>query len=224
VGRLIFRVFFGEFEQERVNPHIHAHFTDGGWAYKLPLIFLAVCCVFPFFSLNPVYYEDAWILKGLQQDNNLARINFYHTIIPAAVTLLSILVVYWAYTIYVSQKRSLFPQHTFLFKLSYNEWYIDRFYNNYLVKGVVNFGGNLFWIDRNVIDGLIHLLQNITLKLGKLTAWLDKYVVDGFLHGAAALVVSISNFVRGFQKGKVQYYLFSMLAVILALFIYKILI
>jgi NADH-quinone oxidoreductase subunit L len=224
VARLIFKVFFGEFEQERVNTHIKAHFTDGGLAFKVPLVFLALCCLFPVFSVNPIYYEDAWVLKGLSPVDHLARIDPYHTIIPIAVTLLSILVVYWAYTIYVSQNRKLFPQHTFWFKLSYHEWYIDRFYNNYLIKGVLNFSGALFWTDKNVIDGFIHLLQKITLMLAGLTAWLDKYIVDGFLHGIASIVLGISNFVRRFQTGKVQYYLFSMLAVILALFIYKILI
>jgi NADH-quinone oxidoreductase subunit L len=224
VARLIFRVFFGEFEQERINTHIKAHFTDGGWAYKIPLVFLAICCLFPVFCLNPFFYEEAWVLKGLVPVDHLGRMNMYHTIIPVGVTLLSIFVIYWAYSIYVSQKRALFPQHTFLFKLSYNEWYFDTFYKRYIADGVLALGNGLFWFDKNIIDGLINLLQKITLSLASLTKWLDKYIVDGFLHGLAAIVVAISNFARGFQTGRVQYYLFSMLAVILALFIYKILI
>ncbi|GAB3916422.1 NADH-quinone oxidoreductase subunit 5 family protein [Mucilaginibacter boryungensis] len=224
VARLIFRVFFGEFEQERINAQVKAHFTDGGWAYKFPLIFLALCCLFPVFSFNPFFYEHAWVLKGLVVTDHLGRINPYHTIIPVGVTLISILTIYWAYSIYVTQKRKLFPQHTFLFKLSYHEWYIDKFYNGAIVKGVLALSDRMFWFDKNVIDGLIHLLTKITLALSATAKWLDKYIVDGFLHGIAAVVVGISNFVRGFQTGKVQYYLFSMLAVILALFIFKILI
>ncbi|QKJ33078.1 NADH-quinone oxidoreductase subunit L [Mucilaginibacter mali] len=224
VGRIIFRVFFGHFEQERVNPAIKTHFTDGGWAYKLPLGFLAICCLFPVFSINPFFYENAWVLKGLAVVDQLSRINPYHTIIPVGVTLASVFVVYWAYSIYVSQKRAALPQHTFLFKLSYNQWYIDRFYNAIIVKAVMSLGSALFWIDKNVIDGFIHLIERATRSLGSLAKWLDKYIVDGFLHSVAALVVAIANFVRGFQNGRVQYYLFSMLAVILALFIYKILI
>jgi NADH-quinone oxidoreductase subunit L len=224
IARLIFRVFFGKFEQERINPQIKIHFTDGGWAYKVPLVFLALCCLFPLFSWSPFFYEDAWVIKGLAPVDHLGRINPYHNIIPIGVTLVSILAIYWAYTIYVSQKRSLFPQHTFLFKLSYHEWYIDAFYKRYIVGGVLSLGGGLIWVDKNIIDGLIHLLQKTTLWLAGVTKWLDKYVVDGFLHTLANLVVAISNFARGFQTGKVQYYLFSMLAVILALFIYKILI
>jgi len=224
VARLIFKVFFGQFEQERINTHIKAHFTDGGWAYKVPLVLLALCCFFPVFSLNPVFYEDAWLLKGLAQSTNLARDNMYHTIIPVGVTLLSIFVIYWAFTIYVSQKRKLFPQHTFLFKLLYHEWYIDAFYNRYMVKGTLLLSNGLFWVDKNIIDGFVNLLPKLTLALADLCKWLDKYVVDGILHSIAAIVIAISNFARGFQTGKVQYYLFSMLVVVLALFIYKILI
>lgn len=224
VARLVFKVFFGEFEQERVNPHITAHFSDGGWAYRVPLVLLAICCLFPFFSPNPLLYEHAWVMEGLGQDHNLARMNMYHTIIPAAVNILSVMVIYWAYTVYVRQQRSLFAQHTFIFKLSYHEWYIDSFYNRYIVRYVLLLSNGLFWFDKNVVDGLINLLEKITLMLAALTAWLDKYIVDGILHGIASITRGISNFARGFQTGKVQYYLFSMLAVILALFIYKILI
>jgi len=224
VGRLMFKVFFGQFEQERVNPHIKAHFTDGGLAYKVPLVFLAVCCLFLVFSFNPIAYEHAWVVKGLGIVDQFGRENPYHSMIPIGVTILSVLIIYWAYTIYVSQKRSLFPQHTFLFKLSYNEWYIDKFYDAYIVKGVLALSSILFWFDKNIIDGFINLLAELTLSLASLTKWLDKYVVDGFLHSVAAAVVAISNFARGFQNGKVQYYLFSMLAVVLAIFIYKILI
>jgi NADH-quinone oxidoreductase subunit L len=64
VARLIVKVFFGEFRLQKMNPHIHIHMGDGGWQYKLPLVFLALCCLFPVFSYSPVFYEDAWLFKG----------------------------------------------------------------------------------------------------------------------------------------------------------------
>ncbi|MBE9664231.1 NADH-quinone oxidoreductase subunit L [Mucilaginibacter myungsuensis] len=224
ISRLIFKVFFGEFEPEKANPHIHPHFTDGGLAYKIPLAFLALSCFFPIFSFNPFSYESAWVVKGLTLAEHGGEADLLHTIIPVGITLVSIGIIYWAYNIYVSPNRKLFPQDTFLFKLSYNEWFIDSFYNNAIVKGTLSLSGALFWIDKTVIDGFVGLLQNIVLTLASITKWLDKYIVDGFLHTLAATTVAISNFVRGFQNGRVQYYLFSMMAVLLAFFIYKILI
>jgi NADH-quinone oxidoreductase subunit L len=89
---------------------------------------------------------------------------------------------------------------------------------------VLKLGNFLYWVDSNVIDGLINFFKQIILVLAKLTAWIDKYIIDGILHLAAAIVAYIGNFARSFQNGKIQYYLFSMLAVIIAWFIIKTLI
>jgi NADH-quinone oxidoreductase subunit L len=45
--------------------------------------------------------------------------------------------------------------------------------------------------------------------------------VDGVLWLAAKLVQYIGNFARRFQGGKVQYYLYSMLLAVIAVFIFK---
>ena len=115
-----------------------------------------------------------------------------------------------------------FPETGFLFKrLSYHEWYIDPFYNQFIVAPVMALGKTSQWIDRNIIDGFIHLLQRLAIGLAKIAAWTDRYIIDGILHLAAAMVLGIGNFARYFQGGKVQYYLFSMLAIILAIFLFK---
>ncbi|QJD98267.1 NADH-quinone oxidoreductase subunit L [Mucilaginibacter robiniae] len=224
VARLIFKVFFGEFKLKQVLPDIHLHISDGGWQYRVPLMLLAVCCIFPWFSLHPLLYEHAWLFKGLNLPDYQARENVYHTIIPAGINLLSVLVVYWAFAVYIQQRKLVFPQHNFLFRLSYHHWYIDVFYQKVIVKAVVLLGKALFWLDRNVIDGLIDLLTGVVGLLSKIAAWVDRYLVDGTLHLIALLVQAIGNFFRGFQSGRIQYYLFSMLAVLLAVFIIKLLI
>ena len=224
VARLIFKVFFGEFKIKEILPNIHLHINDGSLSFRIPLVFLSLCSLFPLFSLHPLLYEHSWLFEGFMPSQELARENIYHTIIPIAINIASVAVVYWAFAVYIQQRKLVFPQHNFLFRLSYNQWYIDAFYRNVIVKGVLLFSNALFWIDRTIIDGFIGLLQQLTAKLSSLSAWTDRYIVDGFLHFVAALVKAIGNFFRGFQSGRVQYYLFSMLAVILAVFIIKLLI
>jgi NADH-quinone oxidoreductase subunit L len=208
----------------QINPHIKLHISDGGWQFRISLIFLAICCLFPLFSLNPVLYEHAWLLNGFSKITGLDRVNIYHTIIPAGLNILSILVIYWAYAIYVKQKALPFPESGWLFKFSYHEWYIDQFYTRFIVTPVMALSKTAQWIDRNIIDGFIHLLERTGILLSKIAAWTDRYIVDGVLHLIASLVMGIGNFARHFQGGKVQYYLFSMLAIILAIFLFKILI
>lgn len=221
VARLIVKVFFGNFRLQIMNPEIKIHIGDGGWQYKLPLVLLALCCLFPLFSWHPLLYEDAWLFKGFLPSNFLVRENIYHTIIPALVNILSVIVIYGAYTVYAGRNTWSFPQTGVLYRLSFNEWYIDRFYNRVVVKFVLMLSGALFWFDRKVIDGFIHLLGKIGIVISGAAAWFDRNIVDSLLHLLAEIVQAIGNFARRFQSGKIQYYLFSMLLAVIVLFIIK---
>jgi NADH-quinone oxidoreductase subunit L len=224
VARLIFKVFFGQFKLKEILPDIHLHISDGSWAYRLPLILLALCSLFPIFSWHPLLYEHAWLFKGFSPVDHLARENVYHTIVPAIVNIMSIFVMYWAYAVYNQQRKLVFSQKSFLFRLSYHHWYIDAFYHQVIVKAVTRLSQFLFWFDRQVIDGLIHQITKAGKILAGLCAWTDRYLIDGFLLFITQLVKGIGGFFRSFQGGKVQYYLYSMLVLMLTLFIIKLLI
>jgi NADH-quinone oxidoreductase subunit L len=219
VSRMIVKVFFGEFRLLKANTHIKFHCEDGDWRIKAPLIFLSACSVFILFSWNPLLYEYSWILQGFGNNGGLERVNIYHSIIPIGANIVNIFVIYWAYDIYYKRNTFSFPQTTFLYRFSHNEWYVDRFYNNAIIKPILALTRAASWFDRNVIDGFIHLLKTIILGLSKLSAWTDKNIIDGFLHLLVSIVQGIGNFARSFQGGKIQYYLFSMLAILLALFV-----
>ncbi len=224
VVRLIVKVFFGDFKLEQFHPHIKYHISDGGLQYKAPLVFLAVASLFPIFSLNPVLYEHAWLYTGLTPANYLERVNIYHTIIPIGVNILSVFVMYWGYSVYFKRNSWSFPQTGFLFHLSYNQWYIDKIYMRFIVAPFMALTRGAAGFDVKVIDGFVNLLARIVVFVSKIAAWIDHYIIDGATHLLALIVQGVGNFVRSFQRGKVQYYLFSMLAIILALFILKILI
>ena len=225
IARLIFKVFFGKLRVLDVLPNIKSNISDGGWQYRVPLIFLSICCLFPFFSSNPLIYEQAWLYQSFAPADHLERMNIYHTIIPAGLNILSVVIIYYAYNVYVRERKLLpFAQDNFLFDFAINQWYFNGAYNVLFVKPVLKLGSGLFWFDRNIIDGFIRLLNGTTLWLAKVAAAFDSYIIDGLLHLMAAIVQYIGNFVRSFQTGKVQYYLVSMFAVIVAWFIFKTLI
>jgi NADH-quinone oxidoreductase subunit L len=220
VSRLMVRVFFGKFRLLGINPQLKLHISDGRWNYKLPLIFLALCSLFPFFSLHPWLYEHAWLFEGFNPSQHLERMNIYHSIIPAGVNILSLIVIYTAWALYVKRNYT-FPQTGWLFKLSYHQWYIDAFYKKAVVGGVLVLSRTLYWFDKNVIDGLVDIWEGVAARLSSLSAWIDRYVINGMLYLITVIVRRTGNFVRLFQGGRVQYYLFSMLAVVLLVFIIK---
>ncbi|QQL51553.1 NADH-quinone oxidoreductase subunit L [Mucilaginibacter ginkgonis] len=224
MARLIFKVFFGNCRLDAVSG-IKFHNSDRDWRYWLPLIVLSICCLFPVFSLNPVLYEQSWIYKLFSPSNFLERMNIYHTIIPVGLNIISVVVIYYAYAIYIRDKKfKPFPQHNKMFALSHNQWYFNSVYNSLFVKPVIVLGNALFWTDRTVLDGFIGLLKKITLTLANIAAAFDKYIIDGLLHLLTQIVSYIGNFIRSFQTGKVQFYLASMLAIVVAWFIFKTLI
>lgn len=221
VARLIVKVFFGEFRLQKMNPHIHIHMGDGDWRYKIPLVFLALCCLFPLFSFNPFSYESAWLYKAFLPKLIKEHHSIYASMVPVVVSVVSLGIIYMAYVIYSKRNAWSVPQTGILYRISFHEWYIDRFYNRVVVKFVLWFSNALYWFDGKVIDGFINLLAEIGLCIAKFTAWFDKHIVDGILLLAAELVQTIGNFARRFQGGKVQYYLYSMLLAVIAVFILK---
>ncbi|MDP9079696.1 MAG: NADH-quinone oxidoreductase subunit L [Bacteroidota bacterium] len=224
VIRLIVKVFFGDLRLLEKYPSIKLHIADGGWRYVLPLFILAIGSLFPLFSINPFSYEHSWLFKGVTIGHNVSDEGVYHILVPVAVNIFSLLVIYGAYVIYAKRKASPFSQTNAFWRLSFNEWYFDHFYKKYIVKSVMVLSRSVFWWDRRVIDGFIHTLAKAAMTLSKLAAWTDQYIIDGFLHLVVNVVQSVGNFARRFQGGKVQYYLYSMLVIILALFILKTLI
>lgn len=224
VIRLMVRVFLGKSNLRERFPDIKYHVSDGGWQYYVPLALLAAGCLFPVFSFNPFNYEGSWLFSGLQQKVTGGQTGALHLIIPPGINIFSLLVIYGAYAIYTLQRTNPFSQTGMLWQLSHNEWYIDRFYKKRIVRLFLFLGRSVFWFDRRVIDGLIHFVARLAAIMAKVATWVDHHVIDGFLMVVTDAVKAVGNFARRFQNGNVQYYLYNMLAVILALFILKTLI
>ena len=221
IARFMFKVFWGESKLKKIVPTFDLHLSKENKLFIWPMLFLALFSLYPVFSLNPLLYEQSWLFKGFLTADYFERENLYHTVIPAAVNIIAILVVYLAYLKYVKQSINWFPESSFLFRLSYNQWYIDRFYGNDVVKTVVWISQKLYAFDRLVIDGFVNLLAKTGLILSKVSKWTDRYLVDGLVTFIAFRVRDIGSFARSFQTGKVQQYLLGMLLVILSIYLFK---
>lgn len=218
IARVIVKVFFGELRVAQLSPGLKIDVSDGGLLYKVPLFLLAACCFFPLFSLNPFSYDASWVYKGfpgISDDTGFA------IVLPGVINIGGLLIIYFSYAIYTGKRANPFPQQGALFNLACNEWYFDDIYNKIIVKPLVILSRATFWFDRRVIDGFVSVLARAGIALSKLSSWFDRHIIDGFLNLLVAIVRGIGNFARRFQGGKVQYYLFSMLVVILILFILK---
>jgi NADH-quinone oxidoreductase subunit L len=215
ISRLLFKVFLGK---SRLQQPVQLH--DGSLLFKVPMVFLALCSLFPLFSSNPFEYEQSWIYKGFAIAVHAVGRLDYHMIVLLSVNLLAIPIAYLSYRAYVKQKVN-FKTTGMLFNISFNEWYIDWFYHRVIVKDVLRIGALTVWLDKNILDGIIHLFANIGVAIGNVAAWIDKYIIDGLLNLLTVIVKQAGNFARGFQTGRVQNYLLTMLLLIVVIYVLK---
>jgi NADH-quinone oxidoreductase subunit L len=88
-----------------------------------------------------------------------------------------------------------------------NKWYIDEIYNATFVRGTLLLARVLWWIDANIVDGLVNLTRHITVfPLGHGSSLFDRYVVDGLVNGVGATARGGSRMFRRLQSGLVQNY------------------
>lgn len=221
VARLVFKVFLGESRLKQFDPNIHLKTHKENWLYRIPMVALAICCLFPVFSAHPLLYEDAWLFNGFPSHAYFERMNLYHTVIPAGVNILSFGVIYLAYLKYIKKQAAWMTESGFLFRFSYHQWYIDLFYDRIIVRFGLWITRSSHLFDRLILDGLIDLMGKCGKYMANIADWFDRMIIDGILNLLVAIVRYIGNFTRSFQSGRVQNYLLTMLVVILGIFLLK---
>ena len=92
-------------------------------------------------------------------------------------------------------------------KLLENKYYIDELYHATVIGGTLALCRILWWIDANIIDGLVNLTRHVTvIGFGHGSSLFDRYVVDGAVNGVAAGARGGSLLFRRVQSGLVQNY------------------
>ncbi len=112
-------------------------------------------------------------------------------------------------------EKPLGPLYPFL----KNKWYFDEFYTYYVV-GPMTWVSEVFtfqWMDRGVIDGIIHSVAQLAPAIGSfLRNWFDKPVVNELIgDGSAAVFQWLGHQLRFIQTGRLQAYLISAVATFL---------
>jgi len=210
IGRLVFKVFFGKFRLEKLlQKHLHVQEAPKWMLY--PMFFLTLGALFAFFSYNPLVFEDAWLLKGFELTETLQRVNIYHTVVPAAINSISVVVIFIAWRWYARGKYPVEKLTGVWYRFSESQWYFNMLYDRVIVKGLIETSRFFYAFDRAVVDGIVNRSGAMVRLLANLSQWLDRNVVDGLVNGVGKLSFNLGGILRGSRKGKVQYYLLSML-------------
>lgn len=202
--RLLFLTFFGKFRGTHEQEH---HLHESPVSMTFPLIVLAVFSVFGgLLGVPEVLGGHHWLEHYLSpvfsgSNAHIPQQHMEHSIeymlmaISVIGALLAAIYAWFKYAnrghVPVSDNKS----RGFLARLSYNKFYIDEFYD-FIITKPLNWCSEIFY---KIID----------IK-----------IIDGFVNGIGRLTVVASRGIRLLQAGNVGFYIFMMIAGIVALLLY----
>ncbi|GAB4335563.1 MAG: hypothetical protein OHK0038_13330 [Flammeovirgaceae bacterium] len=209
IGRLIFRVFWGKFNAKNTFQLTEMPKEVSKWMY-LPLIILAILSLAPVYSLNPFDAQGGWLanlLKVLLGDGTDRDNHSLLAIISIAFSMIGIFIAYLLYIkkLGVSLKNSLFSPHSFLYKLSFKNWYLDDLYQLF-VRITLKTAHYFQKFEQYVLDEFIKQFAIFQVVMAQIIAWTDKYIVDGVIDVLVFLIGKMGIATKSMQDGKVQHY------------------
>ncbi len=190
--RSIFLTFFGEYkggepvDHHDEDSHFHGdpkHPHESPWMMTLPLIILSVPAIAAGWLAYDHMFKD--FLDGALPEGGHHGLSTFEWGIALSSTFMALAGIGMAYLIYIRKvvaSKSIhdgFGPFTMVFE---NKYYLDRLYEDVLVKNVMQKGWNRL-LEAN-----------------------DKYVVDGIVVGSGRLVRNLSERMRPIQNGQIQLY------------------
>jgi NADH-quinone oxidoreductase subunit L len=106
----------------------------------------------------------------------------------------------------------LLAQFPRLHTVVYNKYYVDEIYAATVLNLVVVLREAFYWFDRTVIDGVLHLVAAIARFVATVDGAIDKYLVDGAVNALADAVIAQGRRMRELETGRIQNYLYVVLA------------
>jgi NADH-quinone oxidoreductase subunit L len=221
--------------QPRTGSAGHAH--ESHWTMTLPLVILAVFAItagfvgvkpdFP--GLGPILRPGAEVtaFEGFLEPTvaeviklPVPRFDWTPVIASVVVALGGLFTGWWVY----GRKPLAAGQPDPLARLGgvyvflKNKWYFDELYDRVFVRPSIALAVGVYkWIDRWLIDGVLHAVGRGALRLAEGFRVFDRVVING---GVDAFVESIKAFGRWFrevQTGWVQQYLYVVILGVLVL-------
>ena len=172
--RLYFNIFWSKDYHARSDGHHEPHHGEAPGTMLIPLLILgvmSVCAGFIPFG------------KLVTSDGKFLPTEFHPTfsIAPVLLATLGILIAWSFYKTENSKPQKMANGLSGLYQGAYHKFYIDEIYLFITKKVIFNLIGRpAAWFDRNIVDGFMNLLANITGK--------------------------ISFIIKGLQSGKLQNY------------------
>jgi NADH-quinone oxidoreductase subunit L len=212
--RLIFMTFYGD---ERIEPEAKHHLHDSPNVMVRPLQVLALLSIIGgYVGLPHILGGGNWFGKflGHTVGHHELELSAGTEILLMAVSVgIGLLGILLAYIIYLKKKgkpaESLANRLSLIYKLVYNKYFIDEFYNGVFVGGAMKLGTLLGKFDLGIIDGIVNGAAFLVRKISSASIVVDTNVVDGAVNGVGAINNKFSKILKRLQSGYVYNYALS---------------
>lgn len=215
--RLCFLTFFGKPRNE--HRYEHAHESPKTMAY--PLVFLAFMAIFAGWTGIPALKHSfaSYVFHHEAYHPHADWVNYITSSIVGISGILLAWVIYYKRLISADKLMERFKP---LYTLLYNKYYFDELYDIIIINPIMALGRALWWFDANVVDGMVNFTAWLTMKWADVKMWFDKWIIDGAVNGAGWVVTTFGGILKFLQNGRVQFYGFFILFVLVIFGIYKI--
>ncbi|MCH2201226.1 MAG: NADH-quinone oxidoreductase subunit L [Fuerstiella sp.] len=231
----MFRLWFYTFFGEPRDQHIYDHAHESPWIMTAPLLVLAVfaagCAIggekgmlyMMLLGSEPVHVANGvpaatvgeLVLPGHSAIHDVhAKAGMWALLAAISGTLLAY-VLYGTKTVNLSDmKRQLAGIHQFLSE----KWYFDELYHALFMKPVHQVAALFAWIDRTMIDRVVHASAGLMVKISKWDRFFDETFVDGLVNLIARATFSSGILLKAVQTGRLRQYVMFIVVGVVALF------
>jgi NADH-quinone oxidoreductase subunit L len=213
MGRQYFMVFFGA-------PRWTVHQHKESWYVAVPVLALAGLSLWFFYGFNP-FHAEPFLMQLLHYKGSLGSEHLINaTVLGVVSVVLALAGLGTAYCIYGMGKgqkiRQSARQH--LGGLSLHHWYMDLIQQKIIVQPAQRLSAALYTIDKRYVDGVVNFIGVFHVVFSQILGWLDKYLVDGVIHAITRLSGTLGHLARSVQNGRVQsYYVWALVGIVLVL-------
>jgi NADH-quinone oxidoreductase subunit L len=228
----MFRMWFLTFAGQPKDEHVFEHAHEAPRVMTTPLVILSIfgICVawgWPLWnaeasflgrillSAQPPAVNADFAALHSQAHDSLA---VYHDLAglmalgAAGIGTLFAVMIYYLHRFNPADSVEQFPG---IYRLLSAKWYFDEFYSTMVVRPAIVVAGWCRWFDANVIDGTLHGIAWLTVRVSKWDGIFDHYVVDGSVNLLAKVTYAVGSALRRVQTGFLRsYVLFLVLAAV----------
>ncbi|HNP18724.1 MAG TPA: NADH-quinone oxidoreductase subunit L [Fulvivirga sp.] len=216
VSRQILLVFFGEFKGQEVKS-----IKENSLLIKGVLLILSIMAIGVCWSINPFYSEMSWLMSHIEIPSSAFDIGMLsasfapsHLMVSLISTSLLLTGVVFAYLKYRPEGQyfrnysleTLKPQN-FWQSLSYENWYLDQFYQTVFINPFHKITSFAKAIDTHIIDRMVNLFGMGSVIFSYIVAWFDRAFVDGTVNAVVFLTGRVGTATRSIHGSKAQSYI-----------------